>query len=94
MMVGDAYSELRKLSRLHVLMRAGVAVHGLAFVIASVGMLALDFLTSGTLRWSPFPVGAWSIGLAAHAVAVAYRLSTWFERNVDRETERLRRSRV
>lgn len=97
-MVGDAYSELRMRARLHVLMRAGVAAHGFAFVVASAGMLLLDYATGdpsgGTLHWSPFPVLAWSIGFAAHAGAVAYRLSGWFDRNVDRETERLRQSRA
>ena len=92
-MIGETYPKMREQARRRVLMRTGMAAHGLAFVLASVGMLALDLATNGALRWSPFPIGGWSVGLVAHGSAVLYHLSGRFDRSVDRETERLRQSR-
>ena len=54
----------RAIRRLHA--KRGFRIHSTIFVVGSLGMLLIWFLTSRDYFWPVWPIGGWAIGVFFH----------------------------
>jgi hypothetical protein len=85
--------DIESLARRRAGAKLGWYVHAMVYVIVNLGMFAASRYGFGNRHWSVFPLMGWGVGLALHGISVFVlgKGSTWRERLVERERERLRR---
>ena len=48
----------------------GFLIHLAVFVAVNAGLALINLNTSPQIRWFPFPLGGWALGLTFHGLAV------------------------
>lgn len=61
---------LRRQAERRVNAKLGFRTHALVYVLVNAGLLAINLLTSPGTLWFYWPLIGWSVGLAAHGLAV------------------------
>ncbi|MGC4190277.1 MAG: 2TM domain-containing protein [Thermomicrobiales bacterium] len=62
-------------ARLAIAHHRGLAMHGFVFAVVAIDLLALNLIANRDTLWAVWPIGIWSIVLAAHAGATLVRPS-------------------
>ena len=75
--------------------KLGWYFHAVVYLVVNLGLWLTSSLGWGSRPWSPAPLLGWGLGLALHGAAVFWlgSGSALRERMVQRERERLQRSR-
>jgi hypothetical protein len=85
--------QIDRLARRRAGAKMGWYIHAMVYVVVNAVLLLMAQLSFGNRPWTVFPVLGWGLGLALHGLAVFVLGggSSWRQRLVDRERERLQR---
>ena len=87
--------ELYKLAQKKVEEKKGFYVHLGVYLSVNTLLIIIWAVTGAGFPWFVFPLGGWGIGILFHflGVFVFSRPSSWEKREIEKEMERLRKSR-
>jgi hypothetical protein len=87
--------EIERLAHRRAAAKLGWYVHAALYLLVNLVLFALSEQGFGSRRWSVFPVLGWGLGLLLHGLSVFVlgSGSGLRQRMVEREREKLRRSR-
>jgi len=83
--------ELRRRAVKRLADKRGLMAHALAYLSVNLLLVAIWYTTSRGFFWPVFPIFGWGIGLAFNAWDVLWPAAG--ERQIEREMQRLRRTR-
>lgn len=85
--------ELDRLARKRAGAKMGWYIHACVYIAVNLGLITLSHLGLRSHNWPIYPALGWGLGLALHGLSVFVLAphSTWRERLVQRERERLQR---
>ncbi|MBX3251021.1 MAG: 2TM domain-containing protein [Myxococcales bacterium] len=64
----EAVAKARRRAR-----RRGFAQHVVTWGIVGTGLVALDYVTNGSVTWALYPIIGWGIGVGLHGAGLAFR---------------------
>lgn len=91
LMTDDA--DLRHVATRRADMKLAFRKNLLAYVVVNAGLVAINLVTSPGYFWAIWPMIGWGIGLAAHAVTVYFHGEDMRDQLIEKELEKLRRTR-
>ncbi len=80
--------------------KAGISYHVFTYLIVCAFLFWIDFLFTGTMTWSFFPIGGWGLALVIHLyVYITNRPKTgddprksYLDREIDKELSKIRKN--
>lgn len=88
--------EVYKIARKRVEEKKGFYVHLTFYILVNIGLILIWAFASGDgFPWFLFPLGGWGIGILFHGLGVfVFNKETgWERREIEKEAEKIRKSR-
>ena len=82
-------NETVRIARRRVGTKLGFLIHLTVFVAVGAVLIVVNLNATPHVRWFPFPLAGWGLGLAIHGLAVFLSLSGLRERMIAAEVRKL-----
>jgi Na+(H+)/acetate symporter ActP len=87
--------ELYKIARKRVEEKKGFFIHFAVYIVVNTVLIIIWAVTGAPFPWFIFPLAGWGIGVLFHFLGVFFfsRQTEWDRRQIEKEVERLRKSK-
>jgi hypothetical protein len=88
--------EIYEIARKRVEEKKGFYSHLVIYIIVNIILIIIWAFTSRAFPWFVFPLGGWGIGVLFHGLGVfVFNKETgWERREIEKEAEKLRKSKL
>ena len=85
--------DLRRLAIRRADMKLAFRRNLMAYAVVNAGLVAINLATSPGYFWAIWPMMGWGVGLAAHAATIYFHGEDMRDQLIEKELEKLRRTR-